>query len=146
MPKLLFRWLGYKTSKFHYHFLDNNVPKGAFPRLAGVGDQQAMTIYDPLIFIAIERYQKINIHATTPAEVYPASAEMTPARNLRFLKECIRQIPEVVFARQHDGVPYLRVVQGRWEIVDDAVLQDVLLDRQLCEILPLLAPAVALRA
>ena len=145
MPKLLFRWLGYKTLRFRYHFLDNDVPKGAFPKLAAVGDQQIMTIYDPLILIAIERYQKINIHATKPAEVYPAPPDMAPARNLRLLKECIRHIPEVVFARQRDGAPYLRVVRGSWEVVDGGVLQEALSDHEVAETLSSLSLVVAAR-
>ena len=96
MPKLLFKWLANPKPKFNYHFLDNSVPKDTPPATIAWGDQQEMNIYDPLAFINIERYRKINIHAKTPAEVYPTRDKLTVANNDRFLRQCLQKIPRTL--------------------------------------------------
>jgi hypothetical protein len=128
MPKIFFRWLAYPHPKYRYFFLDNRVPKGTFPKTIAFGDQREMTIYDPLAFINIERYQKINVNARTPQEVYPAAPLMTVAANSGFLKECLRRLPRVNFTDAASGIVYLEVCNGVPEVLDAVTLARVLAD------------------
>lgn len=140
MPKLLFKWLAHSRPDYRYFFLDNMVPKGTFPKTFAFGDRKAMTICDPVPFVGIERYQKIDTYAASPAHVYPPPEVMAIANNLGFLKECVKRIPEVTFVSGPGGTPYLRVRNGKGEILDGALLARVMADRESAETLaPLLA-------
>jgi hypothetical protein len=86
MPKLLFKWLASPRPEFRYVFLDNRVPRGSFPKTIARGDRGGMVIYDPVALVDIERYQKIDIHAGSPAEVYPPAADLAAAANCGFLR------------------------------------------------------------
>lgn len=142
MPKLLFKWLACPRPDYRYFFLDNRVPKGTFPRVSAFGDQGAMTIYDPLAFVGIERYQKIDTYAASPAAVYPPAPAMAIANNLGFLKECLRRIPEVNFVSPDTGIPYLRARKGKGEVVDAAALTRAVADPETGEALTLIAAAM----
>jgi hypothetical protein len=122
MPKLLFKWLASPSPDYRYVFLDNSVPKGTFPKTIARGDRSGMVIYDPLALIDIERYQKININAGSPQEVYPPAAEMAVAANCGFLSECVRRIRNIDFVDRDSGIAYLRARQGRFEVLDAALL------------------------
>ena len=122
MPKILFKWLASPRPEYRYVFLDNRVPKGTFPRTIASGDRSGMIVYDPVALIDIERYQKINIHARSPQEVYPSAAEMAVAANCGFLKECVRRIGTIEFVDRDSGTAYLRAQQGSFEVVDAALL------------------------
>ena len=89
--------------EYRYVFLDNRVPRGTFPKTIARGDRGAMVIYDPVAFIDIERYQKIDINAASPEAVYPSAAEMTVAANSGFLKECVRS-SEIFFFYVEDHI------------------------------------------
>ncbi|MDP2133344.1 MAG: zeta toxin family protein, partial [Sulfuritalea sp.] len=111
MPKILFKWLASPRPDYRYVFLDNRVPKGTFPKTIASGDRSGMTLYDPVALIDIERYQKINIHAGAPDEVYPPAAEMAVAANCGFLRECVRRIGTIDFVERGSGIAYLRSMQ-----------------------------------
>lgn len=128
MPKLLFKWLAHLRPTYRYVFLDNRVPRGTFPKIAASGDQHTMTIYDPVTFVNIERYQKINTYAASVDEVYLPPAAMSVANNLNFIKKCIRRIPEIDFVNGHGGVAYFQVRNGKGEIMDADVLKMVVAD------------------
>jgi len=140
MPKILFKWLAYRHPSYRYYFLDNRVPKGTFPKTIAFGDQTEMTIYDPVVLINIERYQKININARTPGEVYPSPEMMTVAANSGFLKECIRRIPLVRFTERASGIAYLAVRDGNIEVLDAAVLARIMNDSESAEAIAEIAP------
>lgn len=123
MPKLFFRWLGHKQQLFHYQFVDNQVPKGDTPKPVAWGDQASMHIVDPLSLVNIERYQKINIHAQQPNDVYPDSQDMGIEANCGFLKQCLKQLPEVCFYGQKDGAVYLRYEEGRLTVLEPQLLE-----------------------
>jgi hypothetical protein len=118
MPKIFFKWLAYRRPKYLYTFLDNNVPKGTFPLTIAVGNQEEITIYDPMAFINIMRYQKINIHARSQNAVYPPAEYMAVAENAEFLKACIKRIALVNFADRNNCVTYLRIRNGIIEVLD----------------------------
>jgi hypothetical protein len=144
MPKLFFKWLAYQPPKYCYFFLDNRVPKGTFPTTIASGSQTEMTIYDPVGFIDIERYQKINIHARSRDQVYPPPPVLAVAKNAGFLKECIRQIAVVNFVDRASDLPYLRTRQGRFEVVDASALAGVLADEEVSAVLREIAPRLDL--
>lgn len=144
MPKLLFKWLAHRRPNYRYFFLDNMVPKGTFPKIFAFGDQNAMTIYDPLAFVGIERYQKIDTYAASPTAVYPPASVMAVANNLEFLKACLRRIPEVNFVGGTSGITYLRVIDGKGEVVDAATLAQVMSDRESAEAISHLASAAGM--
>jgi hypothetical protein len=115
MPKVLFKWLSNPRPEYRFFFLDNRVPKGTFPKTIAYGTQGTMTVVDPLALVDIERYQKINIHATTAAGVYPDAEAMRIENNLDFLRDCIRKIPRVEFVQGSEGRPLACADHGRLE-------------------------------
>ena len=142
MPKLLFKWLASPSPDYRYVFLDNRVPKGTFPKTIASGDRTGMSVYDPVAFIDIERYQKINIHARLPQEVYPPAAEMAVAANCGFLKECVRRMAQIDFVDRDSGIGYLRARQGSFEVLDTALLARVSSEPELAATLNEIAPAI----
>jgi len=140
MPRLLFKWLSYRQPRFLYFFLDNMVPKGTFPRTIASGSQKEMTIFWPLALVDIDRYQKINIKARTPAEVYPSAAELSVERNCSFLQQCLKKIPLVKFVDEASGVTYARTRDGRFEIVDDALFSRLIEDEESARVFRVIAP------
>lgn len=122
MPKILFKWLAHDRPDFRYFFLDNRVPKGTFPKTIAFGNQHRMTIYDPLSLIDIERYQRINIHAASRDQVYPPNEDFSVGANANFLKEILHRIPQVDFEEHPGGQCYARSRNGRFEMIDAALL------------------------
>lgn len=142
MPKLLFKWLASPRPEFRYVFLDNRVPRGSFPKTIARGDRGGMVIYDPVALVDIERYQKIDIHAGSPAEVYPPAADLAAAANCGFLRECVRRIPRIELVEPGSGLAYLRVSGGSVEILDADVLARALGNAELAAALAAMAPPV----
>lgn len=125
MPKIFCKWLAYDEPLFRYEFLDNSVPKGEFPLPIAKGTQKSMRIFRPLGLVDIQRYQKINIYATCPEEVYPAAATFAPEDNCDFLLECLRRIPRVTFTDPESGIDYLECLQSETRILDQTLFEQV---------------------
>jgi hypothetical protein len=142
MPKILFKWLAHRRPAYRYFFLDNRVPKGTFPRTFAYGEQDRMCVYDPLPFVNIERYQKIDTYAISPADVFPSAEALAVERNLGFLKECIRRIPVLEFISPEDEQPYLRFTAGHACVVDEAGLAGVMADTECAALFRCLLPTV----
>ena len=142
MPKILFKWLASPRPDYRYVFLDNRVPKGSFPKTIARGDRKGMVIYDPVALVDIERYQKIDIHAGAPGEVYPPGVDMAVAANCGFLRECVRRIPRIEFVELASGLAYLRIKRDDYEILDPAVLARMLGNAELAAALAAMAPGV----
>jgi hypothetical protein len=143
MPKIFFKWLASPRPDYRYFFLDNRVPRGSFPKTIARGDRDGMVIYDPLAFVDIERYQKIDIHAGAPEELYPPPAELAVAANCGFLKECVRRIATLEFVDRESDTAYLRARRGSFEVLDAALLERVLEDAELAVALGEIAPGLA---
>lgn len=141
MPKILFKWLAHRRPVYRYFFLDNRVPKGTFPRTFAFGEQDKMSIFDPLPFVNIERYQKIDTYATSAATVFPSADVLAVEKNLDFLKECIRRIPLLEFVDPLDARPYLRFTAGSGCVVDPAGLARVMADPEGAALFRCLLPA-----
>ena len=140
MPKILFKWLAYDRPLFKYEFLDNDVPRGTYPKTIAYGTQNEINIIDPLALIDIERYQRININAKSPEEVYPDASQLSVEKNAGFLKQCIKKIPKVSFINRVSGAVYLRANESTFEIVDANTFAIVLEDKQIAAIFSAIAP------
>ena len=112
MPQLFFTWVARAEKRVHFEFLDNTAPRGAPPRTAAFGWNDALTILDVGILIDIERFRKLNIDARSPEELYADRAIVAPANNTAFLSTCVARFREVTFADQATGRVYLRVERG----------------------------------
>lgn len=142
MPKILFKWLASPRPEYRYVFLDNRVPKGTFPKTIASGDRSGMFLYDPVALVDIERYQKINIHAAAPDQVYPPAAEMAVAANCGFLRECVRRIGTIDFVERGSGRSYLRARQGSFEVLDAVLLARVMGEPEVAAALREIAPRI----
>ena len=143
MPRILFKWLASPRPDYRYVFLDNRVPKGTFPRTIARGDRGGMVIYDLLALVDLERYQKIDIHAGSRAEVYPSPALLVVAENCSFLKECVRSIAQIELVEPVSGATYLRIRRDQVEIVDASTLARTMADPELAAALAAMAPGLA---
>jgi hypothetical protein len=113
MPELFFMWALIGSKRVHYEFLDNSVAEGCPPRTVAFGWNGEMTILDIKSMINIERFRKINIRAERAADVY-ANTDLSPQRNLDFLKRCVRWIPAINFGDYESGQIYARLQRGKW--------------------------------
>lgn len=145
MPRVLFRWLGYRHVDFHFHFLDNRVPKGAFPTPIASGDGMRMAIYDPEGIVAIDRYQKIDIHADSREAVYPPGPTMSTCNNVSFLRQCLQRIPVVTFFDGPEGQAWLEARRGSFEILDPTTFNKLLGDERIAAIVREIAPGLTTR-
>jgi hypothetical protein len=142
MPKLLFKYLAHKKPKFIFEFLDNSVTQGVYPTMIARGSQDQMDIFDPITFVNIERYQKINIMARSPEAVYPDHQVLEIAKNIGFLQQCIRKIEYIRFVDIASERDYLNVKNGKFKIIDSNLLKAKLLDSDLMSIFLAVAPEI----
>jgi hypothetical protein len=140
MPKILFKWLGSNRPSFKYEFLDNSVPKGTYPKTMAFGTRDEINIVDCSVFVNIERYQKINIRAKTPREVYATGAPSSIANNIGFLRQCIRKIRTVNFIDEATGRAFIEVLDGKFRILDEGALARQVEDRERGQVFVELAP------
>ncbi len=140
MPKLLFKWLSNQRPRYYFEFLDNSVPKGTYPELIARGTQGSMQIFKPEVFIDIERYQRINVLATEPAQVPAAPEQLEVRHNLGFLRQCITRIPQIEFIDAESGSAYLKIQSGVFSVVDESRWQQNLTSGALHDIVLALAP------
>ena len=120
MPRLLFKWLANRSPAYYFEFLDNSVAKGTYPALIARGTQGKMEIHALKPLLDIERYQRINVHATGPDEVMPPGAQMNSAADLGFLRQCISRIERIEFIDGDSGNPYLVIRSGSFAVCDAA--------------------------
>ncbi|MEH6652095.1 MAG: hypothetical protein V7707_18895 [Motiliproteus sp.] len=142
MPKILFKWLAYDKPLLKYEFLDNSVPKGTYPKTIAYGTQAALNIVKVSAFIDIERYQKINIKARSPEEVYPQGRTLDVPNNMGFLKQCLARIPQINFVDESTGRVYVRVKRGVFEVMDESRFAALLEDDTLTQVFREVAPQI----
>lgn len=141
MPKLFFRWLNNARPEFRYTFLDNDVPKNAFPRTIATGNQSSIRIMDLMGFVNIERYQKINVFARSEAQLFAGDADGSVRGNCGFLRECIHRIRNVALVDPATGRPFAEIENGRVVSVDPDLAQTMLEDDRIRQILEEVLPA-----
>jgi hypothetical protein len=140
MPKLLFKWLASEKPRYFFEFLDNSVAKGTYPELIARGTQGEMQIYRPRSLIDIERFQRINVLATSPEQVAAPAEQLTVANNLGFLRQCIAKFKLIEFVDENTDTSFLTIRSGSFEISNAEIFSQHLVDKTLHEIVELLAP------
>jgi hypothetical protein len=138
----LFKWLANNRPRFIFEFLDNSVARGCYPTMIARGTQAHMDIFDPIAFINIERYQKINVMARTADAVYPEQQALEVANNIGFLQQCIRKIENVRFLDLESGLVYVTATSGKFRVTDVGLFAAKLLDPDLSSIFLQLAPEI----
>jgi hypothetical protein len=128
MPRLFFTWALRSDKIVHFEFLDNSVPKDETPRTIAFGRNGDMTILDAKGLIDVQRYQKINIDAQRPDDVYPGAAALAPENNTGFLRQCAEQIPMIKFADRQSGVVFAGVENGTLRWTDPEALDRAMKD------------------
>jgi hypothetical protein len=118
MQNILFARALEPRLRAHYEFLDNDVPRGQAPLTAAFGRTGEMNILDIKRMIDICRYQKINLNATSPSEVYPDRRMMEPENNLAFLIRCVRSFPQLNLADRETGRIYAHFAAGRLQWIE----------------------------
>jgi hypothetical protein len=142
MPKLLFKWLANTRPKFIFEFLDNSGELGSYPTLIARGTQGQLDLFEPVAFINIERYQKINVMARSPETVYPEQEALAVGKNIGFLQQCIRKIENVRFLDLASGLVYVTVNSGSFQVTNIDLFATRLLDPDLSAIFVKLAPEI----
>jgi hypothetical protein len=134
IPRLLFRYLDNPAPHFKFEFLDNSVALGEYPLMIARGTQGCMKIHDPIAFINIERYQKINILAKNPDQVYPDNERLAIEKNISFLKKCLNKIKSVSFVDPASNKIYIEAQRGKLNVVDPSLLELKMRNEQVREI------------
>jgi hypothetical protein len=140
MPKVLFKWLANKKPRYSFKFIDNSVAKGVAPTLIARGTQGWMQIFELEPLINIERYRRINIHATKPEQVAADPKDLTVEKNMGFLRQCISRINCVELVDANSNRCYVSIHSGKFEIVDRQLFDQKLSDETLREIIFAIAP------
>ncbi len=135
MPGMLFKWLAYDKPVFRYEFLNNDVPKGTYPRCIAYGTQGEINIVDPVALVDIERYSKINIRAKSARQVYPEKAVLSADKNVGFLKQIVKNIPRVNFIDRATKIVYLRARNEVFSVEHPGLLTEKLKDEEIAQIL-----------
>ncbi len=126
IPNLFFTWAMHRDKTVYYEFLDNGVAYGQKPRTIAFGKNGEMYILDFKCMFDIVRYTKINIEASSPAEVYPHKDEMVAAANTDFLLQCARKLPEIYFVDPASKTIYARISSNKVNWLDSSVLKYML--------------------
>jgi len=113
IPGLFFTWALRDDKRVHFEFLDNSVADGERPRTVAYGLNGRMNILDLACFLDIDRYRHINIAAHTQEAIYARPASRCAANDPAFLKQCLRQLPTIVFADQRSGQIWAHIVDRR---------------------------------
>jgi hypothetical protein len=140
MPTLFFTWALHSAKSVHYEFLDNDVPPGERPRTVAFGWYGEMNILDVKGMLAVDRYRKIDVAATSPEQVYRRKEIMIASANTEFLTRCVRTISAVNFADPDSGRIYARFEAGQLAWVDSVILERALEDEETRAGLLALAP------
>ncbi|PCJ98524.1 MAG: hypothetical protein COA45_07305 [Zetaproteobacteria bacterium] len=124
MQNKFFEWKDKEGPEFRYEFLNNNVPKGEDPFTVAYGTYDEMNILDVDSLMDIRRYQKINVKAKSPDDVYPHDDEMLPENNLGFILQCIKDIPVVNFIDSELRSAYAQINSGNPAILDADIFHE----------------------
>ena len=128
MPELFFTWALSTSKRIHYEFLDNSVSEGQPPRTIAFGWNDSMTILDVGRMIDIDRFRKIDIHASDREGLY-RNVDLAPDHNVDFLKRCARWIPTITFADYRTGNSYAQLQHCRWAWIDEKGFELALQDQ-----------------
>src|SRR3984885_2155667 len=141
IPRLFFTWVQRSDKQVHFEFLDNSVAQGEDPRTVAFGWNDVLNVLDVSCLLDIERFRKVNIDATNPAELFGNQALLVPESNAAFLSNCVATFRDCNFCNRHTGRIYLKLRAGQVAWVDAEALAEALADADTRAGLQLLAPA-----
>jgi len=128
IPNVFFTWVRRGDKRFHFEFLDNTVPKGERPRTVAFGNNDTVNVLDVNKMLAIERYGRVSVDATSPEELYRDRELLAAERNTGFLRRCVEAFRMVNFADQASGRIYLTMEGGNPVLKDPVAFQAAVLD------------------
>ena len=131
IPKLLFKYLSNSNPRYVFEFLNNDVPFGSYPLPIARGSQSHMDIFDPMGFVNIVRYQKINVLARNKDEVYEQSERFKVGKNLDFLNQCIARLEHIRFIDPDSNLEYIQVNKGRLLVTEKATYERIISNPEL---------------
>jgi hypothetical protein len=140
MPQLFFTWAQREDKRVHVEFLDNSVRQGEQPRTIAFGWNDELSVLDVAGLLAVERFQRIDVNATRPEDLYAAPELLAPERNAGFLRDCVARLAAVNFADQATGRVYLRIERGVPAWRDEQALARALADPDTREALAATVP------
>jgi hypothetical protein len=141
IPRLFFTWVQRSDKQVHFEFLDNSVAQGEDPRTVAFGWNDVLNVLDVSCLLDIERFRKVNIDATNPAELFGNQALLVPESNAAFLSNCVATFRDCNFCNRHTGRIYLKLLAGQVAWVDAEALAEALADADTRAGLQLVAPA-----
>ena len=100
MPEIFFTWVRRADKRVHFEFLDNTVALGERPRTVAFGWNGRLTVLDEGGLLDVERFRRVNIHASSPDALWPDPSVLAAERNRGFLDRCRAEFAEVRFARR----------------------------------------------
>lgn len=142
MPGVFFTWVRRTDKRIHIELLDNSVPLGELPRTVAFGDNYTLNVLDINKLLDIERFGRVDVNASGPANLYRDRSLLAPEHNTTFLKRSLQAFREVNFAARESGRIYLRIRNGSPVYVDRAELQRVAAEKDVSSALRIVAPAV----
>ncbi len=142
MPELFFTWALRGDRPVHHEFLDNDVAAGERPLTVAYGRNAELNVLDVGGLLAIERYRRIDIEATSPETVYPGGAALAAERNTGFLRQCVRRLARLRFAERASGRIYACFEAGRLAWCDREALARAFADADTRAALLALEPAL----
>lgn len=137
MPRLFLAWAHRRDKWINYEFLDNGVSLGRRPRTIAFGSNGTLVVLDVKMMLNVERFRSINISATSPAELYSHNST-SPNRSETysgFLVQCVKQLPEILFAEQKTGRVYLHIREQKVVWADANALAKTLSDKAISDAL-----------
>jgi len=141
MPNVFFTWVR-SPKRIHFEFLDNSVQWEERPRTAAFGSNEVLHVLDVGRMLDVERFGRVNVEASNARSLYRDPRLLAPEHNLGFLRKCVEEFREVVFADQGSGRVYLRLVGRVPTLVDREVFETALLDPNVHAALKTVAPGV----
>ena len=143
MPELFFTWIRRVDKCVHVEFLDNSVRLGERPRTVAFGRNDMLNVLDIGCMLDVERFRRVDIHASAPDLLYPDADCLRPEHNTGFLKQCVERFDVVHFADQRTGRIYLRIERGSPAWADADALRTALDDPDARGGLAAIAPGLA---
>ncbi len=146
MPEIFFTWALRDDKDVHCEFLDNTVPYGERPRTIAFSSIGELNVLDVKAMLNVQRFRKVDVNASGPANLYPDPNALAPERNTGFLVECARRLPAVNFADQATGRVYLHLDDGIPAWADVVALRAAMTDPDTRAGLQAVAPDIGTRA
>ena len=128
IPQLFFTWIQRSDKQVHFEFLDNSVAQGEQPRTVAFGWNNVLNVLDVKCLLDIERFRKVNIGATAPAELFVNQDLLAPEGNTVFLRDCVGRFRETNFAHHRTGRIYLKILSGKVAWADPEALSEAVAD------------------